>query len=223
MKLNERLRELRLCCGLTQEQVAQQLNVTRQTVSGYEAGRTEPGIDILRKMAEIYEVEIGDLVGCSESQHNISANLALERLKRLAKIAAAVFFALSLIGWVLMCGTNLFIPFDVENVALRIKMINASNLLMSSGAGLLQIFVIILCVLEIKDRLQVKVWTKLIWYGVILAGIYIISLPFHLLDSLYSYADYVMYPVLGLMGAFAVSIVGHIIAVTMKLKRKKRP
>ena len=47
MKIHESLRELRLSRNLTQEQVAEKLNVTRQTISSFETGRTRPDIDTL--------------------------------------------------------------------------------------------------------------------------------------------------------------------------------
>lgn len=159
MKLNERIRNLRLDRRLTQEQVAQQQNVTRQTVSGYEAGRTEPGIDILMKLAEIYGVEIGELVGEAESGRNDSAELAQKRLKRIAKIGAVVFLSFAIISWAIMCGTNRFLPFGTADGVLRIKLINNGYAIAGTVSSLLQIFAVILCVLEIKDKVNVKVWS----------------------------------------------------------------
>ena len=48
MNLGENLRALRQSRGMTQQQAAERLNVTRQTVSGYESNRTRPDIDMLR-------------------------------------------------------------------------------------------------------------------------------------------------------------------------------
>ncbi len=38
MEMKDRLRRLRLKCGLTQQQVADQLGITRQALSSYEGG-----------------------------------------------------------------------------------------------------------------------------------------------------------------------------------------
>lgn len=56
-KLNETLRQLRRDSGMTQEQVAGQLGVTRQAVSGYESDRTQPGLDILPLLAASFIID----------------------------------------------------------------------------------------------------------------------------------------------------------------------
>ena len=48
MKLNETIAEARKRKGLTQEQLAQKLYVTRQAVSRWERGEVVPGIDMLK-------------------------------------------------------------------------------------------------------------------------------------------------------------------------------
>ena len=50
MKLNERLRQLRAVKQMTQAEVAEQLHLTRQTISGYESGRTEPDLKTLNRL-----------------------------------------------------------------------------------------------------------------------------------------------------------------------------
>lgn len=52
------LKELRIEKGLTQEEVADKIGLTRQAISGYESEKRQPGIDILVKLAEIYEVNV---------------------------------------------------------------------------------------------------------------------------------------------------------------------
>lgn len=47
MKLNETISKARKRKGLTQEQLAQKLYVTRQAVSRWERGEVVPGIDML--------------------------------------------------------------------------------------------------------------------------------------------------------------------------------
>ena len=44
--IHKNLKKLRLAKNLTQENVAQKIGVTRQAISGYESGRTQPGIDL---------------------------------------------------------------------------------------------------------------------------------------------------------------------------------
>lgn len=50
------LKEARINKGLTQEEAADRIGVTLQAVSAYESGKRQPGIDMLMKLAEVYEV-----------------------------------------------------------------------------------------------------------------------------------------------------------------------
>lgn len=62
MAFNEVLAQLRKERGLTQQQLAQRLYVTRQAVSRWENGETTPGIDMLKLLAVILEVPVGMLL-----------------------------------------------------------------------------------------------------------------------------------------------------------------
>lgn len=42
--------------------MAEKLNVTRQTVSSWETGRTQPDVDMLTMLAEIFEITVEDLI-----------------------------------------------------------------------------------------------------------------------------------------------------------------
>ena len=49
--------------GLTQEQLAQQVMVTRQAVSRWETGETVPSSDTLKLLSRLYDVSINTLLG----------------------------------------------------------------------------------------------------------------------------------------------------------------
>jgi len=61
--LNERLREERKRKGLTQEQLAEMLSVSRQTISHWETGRAAPDYESLRLLAEALETTPSQLLG----------------------------------------------------------------------------------------------------------------------------------------------------------------
>ena len=63
MTLGENLQNLRKKAGLSQEQVAQQLFVSRQTVSKWENNLAEPGVENLKALAGLYGVTLDRLVG----------------------------------------------------------------------------------------------------------------------------------------------------------------
>lgn len=61
-ELGERISKLRRDKGMTQEELASHLQVTRQTVSSYENGKSEPDIAMLHKLSEALEMEISFLI-----------------------------------------------------------------------------------------------------------------------------------------------------------------
>ena len=68
MTIHETLRQLRQASGLTQEQVVQQIGLTRQALSSYESGRTRPDIETLMALAEIYGTDLEGLLYGQEKQ-----------------------------------------------------------------------------------------------------------------------------------------------------------
>lgn len=60
--IGKNIRTARIRRGLTQDGLAEQLHVSRQTVSNYETGRSRPDIDILLSVAEALEVDIQTLL-----------------------------------------------------------------------------------------------------------------------------------------------------------------
>ena len=61
--LNEKLKELRLSNSMTQEEVAQSLGVSSQTVSKWERGLLSPDISLLPKISALYGCSIDSLFG----------------------------------------------------------------------------------------------------------------------------------------------------------------
>lgn len=54
MELNERIKDCRLKAGLTQEQVAEAMDVSRQAVTKWENGKSAPSTEKLFKLAELF-------------------------------------------------------------------------------------------------------------------------------------------------------------------------
>ena len=61
-KFCNNLKEIRKSCHLTQKQVAIALNVVESCYANWEQGRTEPNIDMLRKLGVLFNVNIDDLI-----------------------------------------------------------------------------------------------------------------------------------------------------------------
>lgn len=67
------LKKLRKTAKLTQEQVAEQLNVSRQTVTKWESGESLPDIDNCILLAKLYNVTLDDLVKYAKDNNNSTA------------------------------------------------------------------------------------------------------------------------------------------------------
>ena len=61
--LSENLKTIRKQKGLSQEELAIRLHVVRQTISKWEKGLSVPDSDMLIRLAEIFEVNVSDLLG----------------------------------------------------------------------------------------------------------------------------------------------------------------
>ena len=62
-EVGERLRHLREVLGMTLTDVTRRLEVTRQTLSNYESGRTPLRASVIRELAEIYEASCDWILG----------------------------------------------------------------------------------------------------------------------------------------------------------------
>ena len=62
VKIGEFLRELRKEKGLTQEQFAEQFNISRRSVSRWETGSNMPDIGLLIEIADFFDVDIREII-----------------------------------------------------------------------------------------------------------------------------------------------------------------
>lgn len=111
MTIHQNLRELRHISGLTQEEVANRVGLTRQAISSYESGRTQPDLSMLIKLAEVYQADISDILyGSNQTQRK------LRTLKTTTKIlfAAVLLFVLAAAGLLLLTNTCFALPDGLE-------------------------------------------------------------------------------------------------------------
>lgn len=67
--LGKRINELRSAYGWTQVQLAQKLNITKQTVSNWENENIQPSVDMLVRIANVFKVSTDYLLGIDETPH----------------------------------------------------------------------------------------------------------------------------------------------------------
>ncbi len=60
--LCENLKCARKACGLTQKQVAKGLGVVESCYANWEQGRTEPNVEMLRRLCHIFNISADELI-----------------------------------------------------------------------------------------------------------------------------------------------------------------
>lgn len=68
--MKNRLTELRIQNGLTQQELADQVEVSRQTIISLENGRYNPSIMLAFRLARLFNLQIEDLFLYSEEDEN---------------------------------------------------------------------------------------------------------------------------------------------------------
>ena len=62
MEIGNKINQLRKLSGMTQEQLAEKLNVSRQTISKWESDSTSPDLESIVKISRIFHVSLDDLL-----------------------------------------------------------------------------------------------------------------------------------------------------------------
>lgn len=95
MEVGKRIREERERLGISQENLAREVFVSRQTVSNWETGKTYPDVQSLLLLSNLFDVSVDSLVrGDVEAMEKQMENYELERYK----IKASMTVALGLIA-----------------------------------------------------------------------------------------------------------------------------
>lgn len=117
MEFNEKLQQLRKQKGLTQEQLAEELFVSRTAVSKWESGRGYPNIDSLKAIAKQFTVTVDELLSGDEL-----LNIAAEDGKQKSNHVRDLIFGLLDISVIMF----LFLPLFAER---EVGIVRATSLL----------------------------------------------------------------------------------------------
>lgn len=96
MKLGEQLVTLRKENKLSQEQLAEKIGVTRQTISNWELGETAPNPEQLKLLSQIFHVSIDELLG------NDHEAVLVEKISNTERLAGIIIKILKGIGILLI-------------------------------------------------------------------------------------------------------------------------
>ena len=86
--------------GLTQDDMAVRLSVTRQAVSNWETEKAQPDIDTLQKIAQILEISVEELIyGTKREATTIVNNNTVKRVTKGLSFGAALAMVISYVKW----------------------------------------------------------------------------------------------------------------------------
>lgn len=92
MNLGEKIFELRKELNITQEQLAEKMNVTRQTISKWELNETTPDIKQAKELSKIFKVSLDELT------NNNVKNILNEKVSNTEKLAWLILKILKFLG-----------------------------------------------------------------------------------------------------------------------------
>lgn len=94
MEFNEKLQELRKSKGLTQEELAEALYVSRTAISKWESGRGYPSIDSLKEISKFFSVTIDELLS-GEKLMSIAEKENKANIQRICNLLLGIVDVLS--------------------------------------------------------------------------------------------------------------------------------
>lgn len=116
-KVGSFIKELRKEKNLTQEQLAEEFNVSRRTVSRWETGNNMPDLDILIEMSDFYQVDLREILDGERKSGKMNeemketvmrvAEYSNEEKKKMAKVTLA-YFVLGIISIIINQGIRFF-------------------------------------------------------------------------------------------------------------------
>ncbi|MBN2910803.1 helix-turn-helix transcriptional regulator [Polycladomyces sp. WAk] len=86
MKFGDRIALLREKAGLTQEQLAQKIGISRAALAKYEKSRREPDFETLDKIADFFNVSVDYLLGRNKEREKETIDIK-EALENKSKVA----------------------------------------------------------------------------------------------------------------------------------------
>ena len=114
MRIADKIKNARMQKGYTQEEAAENLVVSRQTISNWENGRSLPDIISIIKMSELYELSLdemmkGDKALLKKVERDVGAVKAEKKLIKFAWISIVIGTILLILGEII--EGNPFIDF----------------------------------------------------------------------------------------------------------------
>ncbi len=155
--LSEKIYALRKKCGLSQEQLAEKLGVSRQAVSKWESGTALPEIDKLILLSEYFNVSIDYLVkeqddhaeNGREADCDLKDTQANLQNKSKIQIIGLVICVVGVVSMILWGVISVVMPLSTEQIS-------TSSMIQLNGSGILLMLCTLLTVVGAAIYLSSK-------------------------------------------------------------------
>ena len=167
MEFNQKLQEFRRQRGITQEELASELYVSRTAISKWELGKGYPSIDSLKAIAKFYHLTLDELLSSSEI-----VEIAEEDEKQKKSRLKDIVFGLVDISILLLA----FLPIYALRIGDTVSSVSLFSLDISAYLKVLYYFSIftlsIFGVIELSlQSVKSRVWSKIKLISSILLGV----------------------------------------------------
>ena len=106
-EVSNNIKKLRQERKMSQEQLAEQLHVTRQAISNWENGKTQPDIDTLDQLATVFDVSVERIIyGKTKRQLHFTVQFLPQECINMGMILAMLisYIRWESIGWAILHG-----------------------------------------------------------------------------------------------------------------------
>ena len=120
MELGEQLKAYRQKVQLSQEELANRVYVSRQTISNWENNKTYPDVNSLVLLSEVFQVSLDQLIkGDIDAMKEVIRKEEIDKMKRYGAIYTALLIAVavSAVPFFMWLGTWALIPWGILFVA----------------------------------------------------------------------------------------------------------
>lgn len=112
--IGKNIKKFREDNNITQDKLAEEMNVTRQAISNWENAKTQPDIDTIFKLSQIFNVSVEEIIYGEKREHvtNVT-NVTNQTVEKTAKSGIGFGVALAMlisyvkwhsIGWAILHG-----------------------------------------------------------------------------------------------------------------------
>lgn len=180
MNLGERLLELRKKKGLSQEEMAEKINVSRQTISKWETGLSTPEFDKIEPLSKLFEISVDELVtGKKIENEKKEENITEHSTKSILLLIGSIFLYFLAIITVIV----------LDEIAMPDYIVASSFLFLCAVATCMIIFRALTCKKEKKvEKVTIVANQK---YKIVEKLISLITLIIYLLISFITYDWYI--------------------------------